>query len=265
MASFDFIESAASGYRFLMREHALIGEMAVIPLAIKIISFVLITFFELNTNILRQGLILIPSYFAEGWLVACLIRVAIFDDYGRIPLDNRKQALLILSAQARMLASSTIIYVLIKMALSVLAAFIFEADSIYKNAHVGAPESSSSAFIVGLVFLILVIWAFRFLWLYIPVALGYTINSFVKHTMPLQTSFYFIGTWLLCFVPIAMLLIMAAETLSSLSPTPEGGDPTALSLYGMVIIQAVLELVAAIVTSIAMAYGIHSIYQAKNK
>ncbi len=75
--TFDFIESAVDGYRFLWRDRAELLRVALLPLIVKFVSYLAIVFMELDENYLRQGLVLVPSYFAEGWFVAYAMRLAL--------------------------------------------------------------------------------------------------------------------------------------------------------------------------------------------
>ena len=264
MGRFDFIECAASGYRFLMVEHALVGRMMLLPLAVKLVSFVFITALDLDQNYLRQGLILIPSFFAEGWLVAQLVRLAIFrESWPTMLSGDRKKDMEVLHVRFRAITSATIIYVLLKLATSLLAGLALEANSSYQGPE--NPEPSSLAFLVGMLAMMFMIWAFRFLWLYIPTALDYPIKDFLYRIRSFRSSVLMIATWLLTFTPVALLFVMISEFMVSVFPPVEEGVVPETYQYAMVCVQAVLELLMAIVTSLGIAYLIALYYQNDGK
>ncbi len=264
MARFDFIESSASGYRFLMHHHSIVGRIALVPLLIKVASFVLIAALDMNEAYLRQGLFLIPSYFAEGWLVAQLIRLALFKETWPAMLSgDRKKDMNLLHMRFRSIMSATIIYVLIKLVLSFASGLIMQGNAVYQTAE--TPEPSSGAFFIAILVIAVTVWAFRFLWLYIPAAMGYSLKGFVKVIAPYQMSIYMIATWLLCFIPLAIIFVMVSEVFVSAFPSPEAAQASEAYKYAMVGVQAVLELLITIVSSVAMAYGIYGLYHGGQK
>ena len=70
MASFDFVECTAKAYRFVWARRQEVLELSALMLAVKIVSFVGFIVFGLDENFLRQGLLLIPVYMLEGWVIA---------------------------------------------------------------------------------------------------------------------------------------------------------------------------------------------------
>lgn len=260
MRRFDFIESAASSYRFLMIEHSIVGRMMLIPLLVKVASFVLVSVLELEGNYLRQGLILIPSFFAEGWLITQLIRLAIFRETWPAMLSgDRKKDMEVLHVRFRAIMSGTIIYVLLKLLVSMFSGLAMQANETYQPEAVTEP--SSMAFLVAMLAILFIVWSFRFLWLYIPAALDYPIRDFLGRIKAFRVSIYMIATWLLCFIPLALMFLMISEVMVGVFPPAEEGVIPDGYKYSMVVVQAVLELLISIVTSIAMAYGISSFYQ----
>lgn len=263
MGRFDFIESAASGYRFFMVEHALIGRMLLFPFVVKLVSFGIVTALELDQNYLRQGLLLLPSYFVEGWLVAQLVRLAIFRETWPAMLSgDRKKDMEVLHVRFRAIMSATIIYVLLKLAVSLISGLLLEASTTYQDPEVTEP--SSMMFLMAMLALGFSVWAFRFLWLYIPAALDYPIKDFLYRIRGFRTSLLMLATWVLCFTPLALMFLMASEFFVALFPVEEAGVIPVTYKYAMVVVQAGLEILIAAVSSVAMAYGISSFYQKKS-
>lgn len=258
MASFDFADCAAQGYRFFWHDRQKIMRLALIPLIIKIVSLGLIFGFDLEKNYLRQGLLLLPSHFAEGWLIARLIRAAVFGEYLEDRLSGNPQSDFVrFEDHIRAILASTIIYVLIKLCLSLCAGiFVEQAEQYQAINEQNSDQASAAAFFVAFTLLALIIWGFRFLWLYIPAALGYSVERFLKRIRGFQSSFAMIATWLLCFVPLVVVLILGLQMISAVF----GDTEDRAYLYAVIILQTVVELIAAIIISVALAFGFQSIY-----
>ncbi len=246
--------------------------VALVPFVIKLLCFVAVTAFAGDGNYLRHGLYLIPSYFAEGWLMAQLIRMAVFGESWPIAFSGDKEAdLKHFMRRKRTILSSTIIYVLIKLVLAFLSGYMLDAQGgviggLEQAAGPAAPgdEPSALMFLIGVGALATMIWALRLAYLYVPAAMGIDLVDFLARVKPYMFSLRLLGTWLLCFVPVAMALVMASSILVTIFPGVEG-TPSVAFTYGLTAVQAVLEIVAAALSSVAVAYGIKSIYDTGNR
>ncbi len=262
MATFDFVEAAAKGYKFLWDERRTIVRLGLPPALVKFVCLISITSFDLSQNFLRQGLVLLPSYFAEGWLLAHLIRLALYDERPFLlqsPKDGKRDETL-RRERPRAILSCIAVYVLIKLIVSFLSGLVLtgEAQEIREGIIKEAPEPTLQTFLIGMTGLALTIWLFRLIWLYIPAAMGYPIAAFMRKIRGYITSVYMLGTWLICFLPVLLVLMVCSEILVYVAPgTLE--DPSAVFRFFMTGAQVFIELVIAIVSSVGMAYGIRSI------
>src|SRR5688572_28239476 len=89
MASFNIIEPATKAYKFVWKERQMLLHFGFWPIMLKVASVSIIGMLGYERNILRQGLILMPSHFLEGWLVAIAIRYAIFGENRPEPLNPK--------------------------------------------------------------------------------------------------------------------------------------------------------------------------------
>ncbi|MGQ0527894.1 MAG: hypothetical protein ACT4OY_07720 [Alphaproteobacteria bacterium] len=246
MVRFNMVQSAVEGYTQLWRARRVFMHLAILPAAIKMATFVAIMSFELEHNYLRQGILLLPSYFIEGWLVAVAIR---FMNRG----DAQPLAGFFSSREA---LSCMILYVLAKLAATFVSSFAL------MHRQEGAPPqgpaeqmaADPSLFLFAVIVLSMGLWMFRFLWLYVPAAMGYGIEAFLKKTNRLHFSFYLIGFWILCFVPFALALLMVSQVL----PHPAEGIflPT---IIAMSIAQAFAELCIILVSALGFAHAVRAI------
>ena len=263
MATFDFIESAGKAYKFTGEHARILTRMAFWPVLLKLVTFVGITAFGLEENVLRQGLLLLPAYFAEGWLVAAAIRIALLEENWppKNPPAEKGVKASILQNRSNAILAAAIIYVLTKLALSFLTGMtMFEMQKADVSTQA---EPTMGMFLAACAALAFVIWAFRFTWLYVPVALGLSLQGFIKRIKAFMTSIYMIGLWLLCFVPLALVLILASEILSSLFPGIDSDTPSAAYTYLMLCVQVMMEAAVMIISSVGMAYAVREIFDGR--
>ena len=141
--------------------------LAVMPFLVKTGSFAAVLLLGLEANILRQGLLLLPSYFIEALWVVIVIRMAMFGErFDRIAAgqgqidENVKRAIM----------GAALIYVLTKLITYFLSGTMMMAREIEKSPMM--PEPNGAPFLSLIMIIVFMVWAFRFLWLYVPVANG---------------------------------------------------------------------------------------------
>ncbi|MCB1562386.1 MAG: hypothetical protein KDJ75_02320 [Alphaproteobacteria bacterium] len=250
MAAFDFVDSAAQSYQFVWEKRQMLARLAFLPLMVKLGCFAAVILLGLEENFLRQGLFLLPSYFAEGWLVCMVVRHAL------LPGRDAEGP-----AYVRTIIAAMIVYVLIQLIMSLLSALALTGQA---QAPAEAPPPTGESFVAALLLLAFTLWAFRLIWLYIPVVLGYSVKDFLFKARGYRTSFYMIGTWLLCFVPFGLFLVIVSQLV--LAALPAQGETLSLPyMVVMAAIQGAVEMLVALVSSVAMAYGIRSIYEGAQK
>ncbi len=220
--------------------------MAFWPFVIKLLSYALIVLLDLEQNLTRQGLILLPATFAEGMLVAALIRFILFGEI----LDARSAAS---GGEVlrRALLGGTIVYVLIKMLITLVAALTMIDAASYPKAD-GQTPPPQEVLLTLLAVSAFLIWMFRYLWLYIPLLTGNQVKYFLNRMRPIKLSFKAIGISLLCFMPAAMLLLLSSALLGGIFPDTDAG-PSVPYMLGMAAVQSATELLIAVVSSLAIA------------
>ena len=258
MAKFNFIDVSVDGYSFVWQQRFVLARLAALPVLIKIASFALIYLLGLEDHVLRQGFIFMPAYFAEGWLLCFAVRMAVYDE-GWAALNP---------ARLHLITSGMVLYVLIKVVSVVAFGAALKghhmADHDVPTQEAPPMEGEPLLFLAAAALLLFSVWAFRFLWFYVPLAMGLKFSEFWARSKAFATSFYMMGTWLLCFAPLALLLVVIAGLLQG--AFPDAGDVRSPVYMGlMIIVQAALELVILLVTSVALAYGISDMMGIKRK
>ncbi len=256
-AKFDLIEAAGYGYSNVWAERKPLLQLAFLPFLIKLGSYALILFLGMENQYLRHGLILIPSFFAEGFLLSYVICCVMRGMDLRGNFDQGR-------AYAKDIMAGMIIYVMIQVGLAFFVGSFVQGMQVYQEAGVSpeAQEPSFLAFLSSLVFLAGMIWAFRILWLYVPVAMGVPARAFLVRIYRFSSSFYMLGCWLLCFVPFGIVMVLVSGVLEDIFPA-QGEQASQAFHLSFAIVQSAFELIIALVSSFAMAYAVRQIMDGK--
>lgn len=264
MAKFDFIEASGKGYAFTWKHRQEILYLSILPFFVKMAVFSAIIFLGLENNFLRQGLFQLPAYFLEAFLVVQVLRMALYNEKGAGLFDNGTQLHQFSPEQRRAIMSGVVIYLLTKLIASFLSSWMMIAEKVEPVASTAMPEAQGPTFITGVMILIFMLWAFRFFWLYIPAAMGISIAAFLDKIKAFTTSVYMAGLWVLCFIPVAVMLIMASKILITIFPGADG-QQSIIYTFSIAALQAFTELAIAVISTVAMGYAFQSILQGKNK
>ena len=259
MAAFDFIEASSKGYKFLWEERRAIARIAFPAAIIKFISYILITGFDMDQNFLRHGLILLPSFFAEGWLVAYVIRRALYGE--SLPFQPHREKKWN-PPPARFIHAGMAVYVLIWLALSFVNGMVMRAVSVEGVEGAASdvqdiPEPGFGVYLFGIALLSLSMWLFRLLWLYVPVVMGYSIPAFIRRIKGYATSLYMVGTWLICYVPFILILMMFSDMALVAFPSESESVSKAYE-FTMAAAKIIVSLATLVAASVAIAYGVQS-------
>jgi len=256
MEKVDFIESVSRSYVFLWEKRKILLQMVLIPFLIKTLMFFIVFFLQLEDNHLRAGLVLLPSYVAEGWFIAQTIRLLVLLNpsvFLNMPIAAQPESI-DSKAQKQLLLATVLIYVLLK----VLASLVFGGAMMLATAQSSAVEANDGAmnafFVLAMVFVYFFVWGFRYLWPYIPVAMGFTLPNYLRAVHDFKSSFYMMGIWLLCFIPCLIALILISQILLTVIPPISETQNAPLFSYIMIFIQSAFDLLISVLASIAMAF-----------
>lgn len=261
MANFDFVEATSRSYSFVWHNRVEVFRLSSLVLSVKIVSFIGLIAFGMEQNVIRQGLIFLPSYLLEGWAIAHIIVMAIYKADGA---DTKTGFSLPVGEDIENnIKASMIIYVLTKLTLSFVLGVTFSGQG--PDMQPTAPEPSLSMFVLAMGMLVFMVWAFRFLWLYVPYIFGVSAIQFLNKFKAFGASFNFIGVWLLCFVPLVLAMIAASEVLGFIA-TMVGLDQKSIVFESMIaVVQAFTDYGMALFASLGVAYGIFSVLKGENK
>jgi hypothetical protein len=249
--TFNFIEAAGLGYQFIWDQRRLLASLAVLPLSVKFGCVALIILLGLQDNYLRQGLLLLPGYFMEGWMVAMAIRLALFGETwvpgpnGLRPADDAR----------RLVLASAIFYTLIKVFVTLAAAFLIIVSGFERGTPPPA-EPAPGSFVALLTLAFVSVWIFRFLWMNVVIAMNVPLGAFTRSIMQVPISLPMLALWMMCMVPGILILTGVSGLLAPMMSgmTPE--SPSVSYVFLMSCAEALVELIIALVSGVAMAYAV---------
>jgi len=261
MASFDIIESAGKSYRFVWQERRHLMRLALIPIIVKLVCHMLVMTLGWRDEYIRQALVMLPSYLADGWLLACVVRMLVFDERdARAPAaqgeeTGRRERDALLGITAGMAVFATTRFFLAGL-VAVIYVFAEQSRELVdaENVHFGW-YLGSIAMMFGM------IWGFRLLWLYIPAALNMSLRGYITGLGGLMSSFYMIGIWLVCMAPLLVLFTM----LSLFILVPYGAELAsvpAAAQFLLSIIHVTLDTAINILTTAGITFGLIGMQQA---
>ncbi len=261
MASFDFVECAAKSYRFVWERREDVLRLSAMVVAVKILLFVSFVVFDVHEDVLRQGLFLLPSYFLEGWVIAHLMIMALHHD--DLNADQKSSILPGPETLEKHIKASMIVYVLIKLILSFVTGMTY--GGVQQLPDAPPPDPSLQTFFMAVMLIAFSIWAFRFLWIYIPVVMGRSVFEFLDTFKSFMSSFNFLGVWVMCFVPLVLLLLILSQAFGMIAGGLGFDEKSVVFGSGMAAIQALIDYLMALVSSIGIAYGVYSVFKGENK
>lgn len=265
MASFDVIDAAGKGYALAWQERKYLLRLAAGPLLIKLTCYTTVVALGWELDFLRQALVMLPSYFADGWMLAHLVRLVFLNQRWPFrPSGDRDNDIAQLQDRAQGIMAGMVSFVLIKFLLAGFTHLAYRA-SVFDPASGGAaPEPSLFMALAGIVAIFALLWAFRLIWLYIPAAVGYPLRRFLKEISGYMTSIYMAGVWFICFVPAAVLFTLLVSVF--LAPLGVGGGDSTVMPAGIEFVLAALRVAldtaVAILATASLCHGIRAMIAA---
>ncbi len=219
----NIVESSVYAYKTVWDERRYLFGLIFVPILIKITCLTMVFYFAPET-VIWQSLVMLPSFFAEGWFIAQFLRTFFKKEYWPRKFNENEQISPKTDERARGILSCVIAFVLTKMFISVLSAIVIEAKLVdIPPMETADPEKEFLSALPAIGFLFFLFWAFRFFWLYIPLSVNMPLMRFLAHIKGLKASMNMLGIWLFCIIPVLLIMMMMNGVLLD----PYGGDPNA--------------------------------------
>jgi hypothetical protein len=139
-----------------------------------------------------------------------------------------------------------------------LLAPLAQSEILFGDVSQISQESVQFPLFIYLGIMIFMVWAFRFMFVYVPTAANVSVREFARYFPKFMDSLYFIGIWLVCQVPFTLVSIF----LASLFHSATGGE-TAVSVFLIVGSYIFCETLAVIVMTICFSHAIKSVMTGK--
>jgi len=198
MAKFDIILAAGKAYTTIWEERSYLARMAIVPIIVKIICMLVAVNYVEDVTLLRLTLIMLPAYFAEGWMLAHLVRLVVLGQRWpfKVTGDDKADAKNLYN-RARGILSGMVSFVLINLILAAYFAFFMNFIPLEMNPEDTDPKVA----MIGLGMMVSAFLGFRLVWFYVPLAVNVNPKLYLSQFSKSPTTFYLIGLWLVCFVP----------------------------------------------------------------
>jgi hypothetical protein len=253
MASFDIMAATSFGYRTAWRERNYLVYLAAVPVLIKFICHMTVAMLGWQDQFMRQGMIMLPSYFADGWMLSHFIRLIFLEQ--RWPFrrtGDEAQDRAALQDRARSILGGTLAFVVVEYLMAGFVDAFYQLSLVLAESQTPPSNGVSMLMALGAASLI---WLFRYFWFYIPVAVQYPLPYFSMALRGFRTSLYMLGTWLGCVVPGVMLYNMLGMLLI---PRPASGEHGMGAEFIAGILNVTLDTMTLLIVTAAMAYAIRA-------
>lgn len=265
MAPYNATDSAMKGYTLIWNERAYLLRLAFFPFFIKFVCAITVTINGYDFDFTKQALLMLPSYFADGWVMSHLVRLIYLDQRWPFrPTGNPQHDMAMLRDRAGGIMAGTVCYALIKFLTTGLSGIVFGIARPPGTAPGTLPptppevpaEGPASLYtpLIGIAMIVLTIWAVRYLWLYIPAAAGFSGREYLRRVGGMMGSIRLLGIWMMCTIP----LVVAASFLVP------GFDPrqpmTPAMAFVVNIIHSAISMMTALVTTAGVSYAIRSMF-----
>ncbi len=260
MAAFDFIDAAGHGYKTIWKERSYLMGLAALPILVSLLCHLALMLSGWDQYIFRQALVLLPSFFANGWMVSHLSRLIFLGQRWPFrPSGNETKDIAALEDRARGIVSGTLTFVLINFIMIGAIGFYQLLTKDYTPPP-GGPENLPLIYYISAIGMMLaLIWLFRLVWLYIPVAIGYPLRRFMRDISGIATSFYLVATWIIGYIPAIFLFFnISASVLEPYSEGAAADLPFMVELF-MAIFSVLVDTIVLLITTAGIAYAFRNI------
>lgn len=252
---FDLVTSVGKAYQLVWAERRYLLRLAAVPFLAKLVLFAIAySAFSGEGNLWRMSLIMVPAWIIEGWMLAHFVRLILLGQrWPFTPTGDRDRDLPVLQMRYRGVMGGAVAFALIQLLIGGWFALLVTFVPMNFDAPPSQTDLSPQEAVAACVLLGLALYAFRFLWLYVPAALGAPLRSAATRlSHGFLISFRLLGMWLLCAVPVMLAMqLLLAVALALAGPDGVSGMTAAVSVVAKVILDIVKNLLCAAVAAFA--------------
>ena len=270
MASYDATDSAMKGYALIWNERAYLLRLAFFPFFIKFVCAITVTMNGFDFDFTKQALLMLPSYFADGWVMSHLVRLIYLDQRWPFrPVGNPQHDMAMLRDRAGGIMAGTVCFALIDFLKTGISGLVFNIATPPGTVPGQLPatppavptEGPASIYtpLIGIAMIVLTIWVIRYLWLYIPAAAGFSGREYLRRVGGFMGSLRLLGIWMMCTIPLVVVYSILMPGYNPAQPmTP------AIAIV-MNIMHSAISMVTALITTAGVSYAIRSMFISAKK
>jgi hypothetical protein len=268
---FDMVESSGIGYHYLYHERQYLLRLVALPFLVKFLTTIILSLFGENISYFSASIVIIPSLFAEGWLLAQVIRSFAFNERWPIMLSGEKDIDKgkLLNRQTCLIAA-IVTYVVIHMAFyAVQSTLMITTEEFEMLTKISAGETladgadiSYTPILAALGLLFTLIFWFPLIWLYIPAAANIYFKDFYLTVLRQRMALRIIGCYMICLIPFIAGLTLFNNFIGTAFSIDMFKQSTAESIFFDGVSQFV-SLLVGIVSTVAITHGISQFFGAK--
>ncbi|MEM9469261.1 MAG: hypothetical protein AAF988_03775 [Pseudomonadota bacterium] len=209
MRIFNPIDCAHYAYSLVWSERQYLIKLAFIPILIKFAFFMLSVLYGESGNIIRMSLIMLPAYFAEGWMLCHFVRLISNGQRWpyRLTGDDTKD-LQAAKERGKPLIAGILGFVIINLAMALYFSGLM--SFVPPEMLMGQPVDSAyipkeTGYMISIMLLVM-FFLFRFVWLYIPIAMHRSPLAYFKRSNLPGFTIRLIAVWLICFIPTMFVM-----------------------------------------------------------
>ena len=273
--NFNMMDSAGYGFYRVWVERSYLLKLAAIPLMVKFACMITVMALEIDDNILRQGLILFPGILAEGWVLGQFLRTLLKGERWPtvLPADIDDTLLDKLLLRARGIVAATLAYALVALSIYLVRYFMIgmmfgdfhasqeDVSNLLRPTDTGEPNKMNMnplMFFPLLAMFIASLWAFRLVWVYIPLSVLMPVEDYLKKLGGMMTSVKMVVLYFCTMTPIMFVMILFSSIIfGAAEGTGENGDSAAR--FVMVFFAVIADTLVGLVSTAAFVWAMKDI------
>ena len=270
--NFNIMDSAGYGFYRVWSERSYLLKLATIPLLIKFACMVTVMVLGLENNILRQGLILLPGVMAEGWVLAQFLRTLLKGERWPtiLPPDINDALIDRLLLRARGIVAATLAYALISLSGYLIRYFSFglilgdfnasqeDVSNFLNSAETAEADQKITMnplmFFPLLGFAVGLFWAFRMMWVYIPLSVLMPVQDYLKALGGMMASVKMTVLFFCTLTPVMFITVMISHLVYNLTSSM-GDDGEDVARFIMLFFAVIADTLIALVATAAFVWA----------
>jgi hypothetical protein len=265
------MDSAGYGFYRVWVERAYLLKLATIPLLIKFACMITVMVLGVDNNILRQGLILFPGVLAEGWVLAQFLRTLLKGERWPtiLPAEIDDTLLDRILLRARGIVAATLAYGLIALGLYLVRYLSYglmfgdfnasqeDVATLLRPPEAGEdPKLNVNPLMLFplIVASVALFWAFRLLWVYIPLSVLMPVEDYLKKVGGMMSSVKMVVLYFCTMTPIMFVMIIISNIVFGIFDT-NADNSESIARFIMVFFAVIADTLVGLVSTAAFVWA----------